>query len=123
MNKILVSTLLSFILGASCASAKRLMPERVYQDAWCKGKGATEVVMSDRTRIDCLTSTHAVEMDFADKWAESIGQSLGYAVMSGRRAGVALIVEKPSHKAKWNKLNTVIKEMNLPIDTWMIEPK
>ena len=38
-----------------------------------------EVVMKDGTRCDILTSTHAIEVDFAKKWAEAIGQSLNYA--------------------------------------------
>lgn len=29
----------------------------------------------DKTRVDCLTETHAVEFDFAKKWAESSGAS------------------------------------------------
>jgi len=29
--------------------------------------------LPDKTRIDCLTTTHAVEHDFGSKWAEAIG--------------------------------------------------
>lgn len=55
-----------------------------------------EVVMKDGTRCDILTPTHAVEVDFAKKWAEAIGQSLNYAMQTGKRPGVALIVLSPS---------------------------
>jgi hypothetical protein len=30
-----------------------------------------EVVMKDGTRCDILTATHAIEVDFAKKWAEA----------------------------------------------------
>ena len=51
-----------------------------------------EVVMNDGTRCDILTATHAIEVDFAKKWAEAIGQSLHYALHTGKRPAVALIV-------------------------------
>ncbi len=66
-------------------------PESFYQDKWCEGQ--TEVVLEDRTRVDCLTDTYAIEVDFAYKWAESIGQSLYYANMTNRKPAVLLIVE------------------------------
>ncbi|MBR1942300.1 hypothetical protein IJ843_01035 [bacterium] len=45
--------------------------------------------------MDCLTETHAVEFDFHNKWAESIGQALHYQKMTDKRAKVVLIIEKP----------------------------
>ena len=50
---------------------------------------------NDKTRIDCLTQTHAIEFDFADKWAESIGQALHYSFMTGKRAKIILILDNP----------------------------
>ena len=49
----------------------------------------------DKTRIDCLTKTHAVEFDFAKKWAESVGQALYYSAVTGKRAKVVLIINQP----------------------------
>ena len=67
--------------------------ERYYQEQFAKEIGGqVEVVMKDGTRCDILTSTHAIEVDFAKKWAEAIGQSLNYAMQTGKRPGVALIV-------------------------------
>ena len=45
--------------------------------------------------MDCLTKTHAVEFDFANKWAEGVGQSLHYQRMTGKKAKVVLILENP----------------------------
>lgn len=115
-----LSLLICLALISSPALAKRKQHERAYQEQWCKSKGQTEVRQSDRTRVDCLTATHAIEFDFANKWAESIGQALGYAMMTSKRAGVVLIVEDKKNYTKWLKLNSVIMHHKLPIDTWII---
>jgi hypothetical protein len=41
-----------------------------------------------------VTDTHAIEYEFSKKWHEAIGQSLGYAFETNKRAGIVLIVEK-----------------------------
>ncbi len=65
-----------------------------YQMAWCKAhNGIMEYENFDKTRIDCLTSTHAVEFDFYNKWAEGIGQALYYGFMTGKKPMVVLILE------------------------------
>jgi hypothetical protein len=92
--------------------------ERYYQEKHCKG--TLEYLLSDRTRVDCLTDTHAIEYDFSRKWHEAIGQSLGYAFETNKRAGIVLIVEKQKDYKQWIKLNSIIQHYNLPIDTWII---
>jgi len=114
--------LLAIILTTNTASAKNLHYEKWYQERWCAGKGQTEVVLIDKTRCDCLTDTHAVEFDFGKKWAEAIGQSLYYSLQTGKRAGVALILESNKDLKYWIRLNSTIQHFNLPIDTWQIRP-
>ena len=71
--------------------------EESYQQAWCDAHGGVmEYENSDFTRVDCLTKTHAVEFDFANKWHESIGQALHYSVMTGKKAKIVLILDDPS---------------------------
>jgi len=66
-----------------------------YQEKWCTEHGGqVEVVLPDRTRCDCLTETHAIEFDFGKKWAEAIGQALYYAIQTGKKPGIVLILEK-----------------------------
>ena len=48
--------------------------EKDYVNKYCNGY--KEFVLSDKTRIDCLTDEYAIEYDYAKKWAESIGQAL-----------------------------------------------
>ena len=46
--------------------------ERYYQEKFAREIGGqVEVVMKDGTRCDILTATHAIEVDFAKKWARS----------------------------------------------------
>ena len=111
------------VLLSSPAWAKHIHLEKYYQEKWCAEKsGKVEVVLPDSTRCDCLTKSHAIEFDFGPKWAESIGQSLYYSIQTGNKAGIALILEKPSDYKYWIRLNTVIRENNLKIDTWQVRP-
>ncbi len=95
--------------------------EKHYQAEWCADRGLTEYRLPDRTRVDCLTESHAIEFDWAKKWHEGIGQSLYYAVQTGKRAGIVLIVKRRKHYKYWIRLNTTIQHHDLPIDTWLIE--
>ena len=78
--------------------------ESSYQHAWCsKHNGIEEFENDDFTRVDCLTKTHAVEFDFANKWAESIGQAEHYAYKTGKRGMVVLILEDPQKEKVYYK--------------------
>ena len=92
--------------------------ESDYQKAWCKN-GKIEHVLNDRTRVDCLTDTHAIEFDFANKWAEAIGQSLYYAFKTNKRAGIVLIYRSKKDYRYFLRLNSVIQHNHLPIDVWI----
>lgn len=108
-----------FILTVGVSYAGRLHPEKWYQEKWCNEQGGRiEVVLPDRTRCDCLTATHAIEFDFGNKWAESIGQALHYSIQTGKRPGIVLILESPTDLKYWIRLNTIIDHFNLPIDSW-----
>jgi len=51
------------------------------------------VVLGDNIRCDIVTATHAIEVDFADKWTEAIGQSLSYVLQLNLKPAIALIME------------------------------
>jgi len=76
--------------------AKHLHKEKVYQMYWAGKYHAidTEYILPDKARVDIVTKEYAIEVDFASKWAESIGQSLYYAEMMGLKPAVLLIVEE-----------------------------
>ena len=112
MKKIVILILIAFLVAPAFAGTfdygytsngykyvTHKHSEASYQHAWCSmHNGVEEYENKDKTRVDCLTTTHAVEFDFANKWAESIGQALHYQRMTGKRAKVVLILEKPKQQ-------------------------
>lgn len=119
MKKIIAAFLL--ILVSTSANAKRLHKERYYQDITCNEiGGVVEYRLPDKTRVDCLTDTHAWEHDFGSKWAEAIGQSLHYARMTGKKAGIYLILEKKSDNRYYGRLMDNIEFYDLPITVRII---
>ena len=77
--------------------AKHLHPEKYYQNMYCAAYGGqTEYVLSDNTRVDCLTDTQAIEFGFVDHKYEDVGQSLYYALMTGKKPAIATIIEDES---------------------------
>ena len=102
-----------------CLSAS----ERWYADEIADAiAGRTEVRMRDGSRCDILTSTHAIEVDFARKWAEAIGQSLLYASQTGKPGAIALIVESPADERFVKRLSGVIAWHRLPIGLLIVRP-
>ncbi|HBY88591.1 MAG TPA: hypothetical protein DEO86_22290, partial [Colwellia sp.] len=96
-----VLTVLFTVLFAQAKSEQSTKwHEADFVDAYCQGE--IEYVLADRTRVDCLTSTHAIEYDWGKKWAESLGQALFYSAMTGKKAGIVLIVN-PRTKDRYLK--------------------
>ncbi len=93
--KQLLTIFLLVLLTTGLQAKKNKYHERYYQTILCTQLGGVmEQSLLDRTRVDCLTTNFAIEVDFAKKWAESIGQSLYYAEMTNRLPAVGLIVRK-----------------------------
>lgn len=112
-------TYLALLLLPLLSFAKQ--PESYYQDLFAaKVGGQTEVTAGDGTRCDILTETHAIEVDFARKWGEAIGQSLNYGFQFERKAGILIILEKPSDRKHLIRINSIIRHYGLPIDVWEI---
>ena len=104
--------------------AKTAHHERRYQEFWCRRAGGlTEVVLSDRTRVDCLTREYAVEVDFAVKWAEAVGQALFYGAMTGRKPGILLIMEKDGDVRYLKRLRLVIENSAPAVRVWTVRPE
>ena len=102
--KILFIFFLLLIFTVPCYAAKRLYPEVEYQNLWCTSKGGVqEYVLNDKARVDCLTKDLAVEFDFANKWAECIGQSLYYGQVTKRQPACVLIMERGKKDLKYLK--------------------
>ncbi len=119
---VLIAILLLIQASTPSAFARRKRPEREYQEDFAREVGGkTEIKAPDGTRCDILTETHAIEVDFADKWGESIGQSLNYALQFDRRAGIVLILEEKDDYRFYLRVNSIIERYDLPIDVWKID--
>lgn len=108
---ITILSILSFLIG--CASVKK--NERFYQTNFCKKlNGTMEYRLKDNTRIDCITNELAIEVDWARKWAEAVGQSLYYAEMTDKQASIALIVTSKDQRFI-KRANKLAKKFNIKI--------
>ena len=88
--------------------------EDFYVTQWCKTDfGRKEAVLWDMTRVDCLTKDYAIGFDFAKKWAESVGQSLYYAKMTGKTPAVALILTSPSDTKYVKRIERIDKGIKI----------
>ena len=78
-----------------------------------------EYKLSDKTRVDCVTKNYAVEFDFAPKWAEAIGQSLYYGIMTNKKPAVVLIIEKPEDFRYYQRIKKVADNVNFTL--WYVK--
>lgn len=122
LNKITIPILTLVILTlATLARAKS--SESWYQKVWCDGmNGKIEYRLKDGQRIDCLTDQYAIEVEFARKWPEAVGQSLNYSMLTGKIAGIVLILKTVEDQTHWQRLLAVIKHYKLPIKVWRLGP-
>lgn len=57
-------------------------------------QGIVEHTLPDGTRVDILTDDLAIEVDFARKWYEAIGQAAHYARLTQKKPAILLIVKE-----------------------------
>ena len=116
---LIVITVLILLFAALLQDAKG--SERAYQTAWCNNyNGVMEYQLSDRTRIDCLLPDYAIEVDFGKKWAESIGQSLYYALSTDTQPGIVLIMQSAKDCKYLGRLREVLSFGGLGITVWQV---
>lgn len=116
MRKLFRITAVVIILMASTAAAEHPHKERYYQEKFCAEMGGkTEVRLADGCRVDCLTRNYAIEVDFALKWAEAIGQALYYADQTHRKPGILLVMTGPSDGRFLARLNSVAEHNGITV--------
>lgn len=112
--------LLLFFLLSGCSHGP--LHEKDYQKWWCdRHNGTVEHRLPDGTRVDCLTKEYAVEVEYAPKWAESIGQALYYAQSTSHKPGVLIIVQSDKDERFLKRLRAVAKEQGIKV--WTVHPK
>jgi len=112
----LIILLIFPLLFIGCSQTTKKYYEKHYQTLLCNELGGEmEYVLQDKTRVDCLTDEYAIEVDFAKKWAEGVGQSLYYAHMTGRKPAVGFIMNSEKDKRYFKRINALAKEYEIKI--------
>lgn len=122
MKNILFISILIFLVGCSELGKKN---EAFYQRAWCSREGGKiEVTIANGTRCDCVTSDYAIEVDFAAKWQQAVGQALNYADVLQKTPGVVLICRNKKDRKKYmmlmNLTSNLKEKYGLSIRVWHI---
>ena len=96
--------------------------EKDYQIKWCNEMGGqSEVVLDDKSRVDCLLDKYAIEVEYAYKWKESIGQALFYAIKTDRLPGILLIMDNTAGSTK-NLERLKLVASHTWIKVWVVYP-
>ncbi|MFH0952708.1 MAG: hypothetical protein V1873_00080 [Verrucomicrobiota bacterium] len=66
-------------------------PEAYWRDVLAEELGGQHEVSIEGGRIDVLTDTQAIEIDWPHKWHEGLGQALHYSDVTGKQGVLALI--------------------------------
>ncbi len=66
-------------------------PEALWRDYLSEELGAQHEVKVEGGRVDVMTETEVIEIDWPHKWHEGFGQALHYAGVTGKRPVLAII--------------------------------
>ena len=81
------------------AFAKSLKNEAEYKKEWCaKYNGEVDYKTHDKTTVDCITDTHAIEFEYGKNWNPAIRKSRQQSMSVGKTPGVVLILENSKDK-------------------------
>jgi len=76
--------------------------ERSYAKRIAEKLGGELEVGVQSGRVDILNETHAIEVEFARKWKNSIGQALWYSLQTSKTPGIVLILENNRKDYKYS---------------------
>lgn len=110
MRYLLVIYLLSISFSVSSQSP---LSEGNYSDYIQSLIGGEREVSIKSGRVDLLTSTHAYEIERANKWKQSIGQSIWYGLQTNKKPGIILLVIKKTDYKYFVQLNSALNYAGL----------
>ena len=116
MKPLLVALLLAL---PAVAEAER-QPERWYQERIAAALGGKVEVGVPNGRVDVVTETHAIEVEFASAWKHSIGQALWYALQTGKKPGIVLVIQDEKRdRPHVIRLGSVLQANGLDVKVWL----
>lgn len=92
---------------------------------YVKSQAFVEFNLWDNTRVDYLGEDIAWEIDWCEKWAEAIGQSKYYSIVSGKKPGIILLVKEDHKTASANyiyRCQTVCAKDDIVLSIEIVRP-
>ncbi len=79
-----------------------------------------EVTLGKMGRADCVSTTHAIEIDWSEKWHEGLGQVLAYATATRLRPGLVLVCRQDEANCLRHSLaaQEVLSAQSLTATVW-----
>lgn len=122
MKKLIFLISFLFLSMTSFSQLNQKLNEKYFESIFANAiDGEMEVKLTDKSRVDIVTDTFAIEVEFAKKWAESIGQSLYYAYVLEKKPGIVLIIEKESDNNFLKRLLVVTTKQNITV--WLLDAR
>lgn len=129
MKKLLVCVLMSMVFSSAASATTNAAPatpllEGPIRAKWCTDNGGSEkptYLKNYEAYPDCIVQKYAIEVDFIEKWAEAIGQSLAYAAMMDLEPGILFIIRRPEDYQQLRKFYEATKFINVHIRVWYWE--
>ena len=112
----LVFAIIGWLFSLGAASAGNYNEDHfVRLIAKTKIKGKVEYRLSNAKRVDILTDTHAYEVDWLHKaWSEGVGQALHYAIMTNKKPGVIVLIDRP-HNSNLTALRKTAEKYDIDV--------
>jgi hypothetical protein len=111
------------LVGATFPSCSEARDEAFWQRQYCEGMKLEEHLPSGGY-VDCLSDEHAIEVEWAEHWAEAVGQSLYYAAETERRPGIILLCKDSEGPAEGlcrsyiYRLEYALRFVSTHVDVW-----
>jgi len=107
-----------FLLMALYAGASLAATEEEHTIPWCESLGGeykrADVKLSDGTFPDCVIDEYIIEVDWAHKWYEGIGQALHYSHTDGNRKPMLALIVVNEKDNKFVERAKAIGKANCP---------
>jgi len=108
-------------LLCTCGLALNGQTEAAYITALANHLGGQTEVAVTSGRVDIETATHAIEVERAPKWKNSIGQALWYGMQRNKQPGIILLIESPAQRKYAIQLGSAMSYSGLDnsITVWL----
>ena len=114
MKKILLLLFVLLLFGASTCPNREVHFKSVFSQSI---NGKLNVPLDYKNTVDIATDTFAIDVEFAPKWATSIGHSLYAASKLNKKAAILLITYKDYDTYYVNILMPIANKYNITVWT------